>query len=167
MNSVINNIIYMCVVLASVIIIAYNIYAISTRGKTINSKPQISMPNTVLTGAYNMVVSDQNGSLSTIAFPQGIILPWSSSGAVPYGWALCDGSVHNNVKTPDLRGRFLLGSNPISNPNTKDILKNTLPIAQNDTQVFGDFAVALLKNPPATATANDVAYYTVQYIMKL
>jgi hypothetical protein len=165
MNSDIkNNIIYMCIVLASVIIIAYNIYAISTRGKTTYSKPQISMPNTVLTGPYNMVVSDQNGSLSTIAFPSGIILPWTGVGAAPYGWAVCDGSVSGNVKTPDLRGRFLLGSNPTSNPNT-DIMKNGVVMNKNDPGVSLDFSVAADLTPPSSS--NDVAYYTIQYIMKL
>jgi hypothetical protein len=125
------------------------------------------MPNTVLTGAYNMVVSDQNGSLSTIAFPQGIILPWSSNGSIPYGWALCDGSVYNNVKTPDLRGRFLLGSNPISNANTKDTLSNGLPIPKINPQVSADFAVAVPSSSNSTPPPNDIAYYTVQYIMKL
>lgn len=166
MNSDIkNNIIYMCIVFACVIMIAYNIYAISTRNKTSYSKPQITMPNTVLTGAYNIVVTDQNGSLSTIGFPQGIILPWTGVGAVPYGWAPCDGNVYNNVKTPDLRGRFLLGSNPNSNANTTDILSNGSSIPQINGGVMDDFAVSQLSNPPTTA--NEIAYYTVQYIMKL
>ena len=39
-------------------------------------------------------------------FPQGIILAWFvTSGQVPAGWAICDGS----IGTPDLRGRFLRG----------------------------------------------------------
>jgi hypothetical protein len=41
------------------------------------------------------------------AFPKGIILPWNlQSGAVPEGWAICDGE---NNGTPDLENRFLLG----------------------------------------------------------
>ncbi|MEZ4362933.1 MAG: hypothetical protein R3B48_22265 [Kofleriaceae bacterium] len=40
-----------------------------------------------------------------LVMPQGAILMWRGS-SIPQGWALCDGT--NN--TPDLRGRFVLGS---------------------------------------------------------
>lgn len=40
------------------------------------------------------------------AVPRGIILHWyATSGAVPTGWAICDGS----NGTPDLRQRFVMG----------------------------------------------------------
>jgi hypothetical protein len=40
------------------------------------------------------------------AFPKGVILPWYvTSGSVPHGWAICDGT----SSTPDLRGHFLIG----------------------------------------------------------
>ncbi len=41
--------------------------------------------------------------------PLGGIILWSGS-TVPAGWALCDGSTQNGRVTPDLRGRFVLGS---------------------------------------------------------
>ena len=41
----------------------------------------------------------------------GTIIMWSSL-VPPAGWALCDGKVVNGVSTPDLRGRFILGSGP-------------------------------------------------------
>lgn len=51
-------------------------------------------------------------------FPKGIIMIWrpnSFSGTfpndIPIGWAICDGRIQNGVQTPDLRGRFVLGSN--------------------------------------------------------
>ena len=51
----------------------------------------------------NVVV---NGSISGYGtFPLGGIIMWSGA-TVPSGWALCDG----NNNTPDLRGRFVLGS---------------------------------------------------------
>lgn len=58
--------------------------------------------------------SSLSGNLSVVApgtisgygtIPLGGIIMWSG-GAVPDGWALCDGS----TGTPDLRGRFVLGS---------------------------------------------------------
>ena len=40
--------------------------------------------------------------------PNGVILMWSGSSTnIPDGWLLCDGS----NGTPDLRGRFIIGSN--------------------------------------------------------
>ena len=44
----------------------------------------------------------------TNAIPYGVIVAYYSSTNIPNGWALCDG----NNSTPDLRGRFILGSNP-------------------------------------------------------
>jgi microcystin-dependent protein len=40
--------------------------------------------------------------------PVGGIIMWSGA-TPPVGWALCDGNTSNGVKTPDLRGRFVLG----------------------------------------------------------
>lgn len=49
-------------------------------------------------------------------FVVGMILAWSPfAGAIPGGWALCDGSLANGQQTPDLRDRFVLaagGANP-------------------------------------------------------
>jgi microcystin-dependent protein len=45
------------------------------------------------------------------AAPVGAIVMWSGTSVDrPDGWALCDGSVVNGYKTPDLRGRFIVGS---------------------------------------------------------
>lgn len=47
-----------------------------------------------------------------IGVPIGCILMWSGDeGNIPAGWALCDGGTYNNKKTPDLRGRFIVGVN--------------------------------------------------------
>ncbi len=44
--------------------------------------------------------------------PLGGIIMWSGSlDAVPAGWALCDGRTSNGRTTPDLRGKFVMGSN--------------------------------------------------------
>jgi hypothetical protein len=41
------------------------------------------------------------------AFPTGVILPfYATSGKIPDGWAICDGTNH----TPDLRNKFLRGT---------------------------------------------------------
>ena len=41
--------------------------------------------------------------------PVGGIVAWSGANP-PAGWALCDGRVVNGRRTPDLRGRFILGA---------------------------------------------------------
>ena len=42
--------------------------------------------------------------------PLGGIIMWSGNKeSVPKGWALCDGGESNGYKTPDLRGRFIVG----------------------------------------------------------
>jgi len=49
----------------------------------------------------------QNAPESAPAVPTGVILLWSgSTGSVPSGWYLCDGT----NGTPDLRDRFIIGA---------------------------------------------------------
>ena len=73
---------------------------------------------TIANGPNNMVLTDEQGNLSSIQFPKGMIIAWKPSAGVPTtdppsGWAICDGSDN----TPDLRGRFLLGANPNGSKN--------------------------------------------------
>jgi hypothetical protein len=45
------------------------------------------------------------------AIPIGGIIMWSGTiASIPSNWRLCDGSTHNNITTPDLRNRFVLGA---------------------------------------------------------
>jgi microcystin-dependent protein len=45
------------------------------------------------------------------SIPIGGIIMWSGAGvSLPSNWKLCDGSVYGSITTPDLRGRFVLGS---------------------------------------------------------
>lgn len=72
--------------------------------------------------------------------PRGMIVIWNSSSSVPRGWAQCDGRTVNGFKTPDLRGRFVLGysafsgdvpNNPgVFNPDNRPYFVNTFPIGQ-------------------------------------
>jgi len=50
------------------------------------------------------------------AFVTGMIIMWSGAAdALPYGWALCDGT----KGTPDLRDRFIVGAGELHGLNTK------------------------------------------------
>jgi len=51
-------------------------------------------------------------SSSNDALPKKSIVMWGGNqNDIPFGWALCDGQTYNNILTPDLRGRFVLGYN--------------------------------------------------------
>ena len=66
----------------------------------------------VLEGYNNMVLTNPNGDLASIAFPKGMIIIWTGAiSDIPKGWAICDG----NNGTPNLKGKFLLGAN--TDPN--------------------------------------------------
>lgn len=56
--------------------------------------------------SLNVLYTDYSGKLGSIALiPYGTILMWTGTQAPP-GWAICNGLQN----TPDLRGRFILGS---------------------------------------------------------
>ena len=77
------------------------------------------------TNRNSILISDSNGNIKNLSFPQGLITPYynkinPNNPDLPPGWSLCDGS----NGTPDLRGRFILGagtgvnpSNAVFNPN--------------------------------------------------
>lgn len=60
-----------------------------------------------LTVNGNLSVNGTVGGYGTI--PLGGIIMWSGA-TVPAGWAICDGNTVNGRVTPDLRGRFILGT---------------------------------------------------------
>ncbi len=98
------------ILIAFIVVWAYNNY----------SKEGFSYRNTpaVLEGSNNMVLTDNNGNLSSIQFPSGMIMIWTKGlNNIPIGWALCDGT----QGTPDLRGKFLLGVN--TDPNTNAVFR--------------------------------------------
>ena len=55
----------------------------------------------------NLTVS---GTISGFGIaPVGTIIMWSQA-TIPNGWSLCNGQTVNGIKTPDLRGRFIVGA---------------------------------------------------------
>jgi|694.fasta_scaffold03093_3 hypothetical protein len=69
--------------------------------------------STYATKKSSILLTDENGMLKSLPFPKGLIMIWYNPGTtnptnadLSPGWALCDGS----GGTPDLRGRFVLGS---------------------------------------------------------
>jgi len=75
---------------------------------------------TLLPGYNNILLSDDNNTLSAINFPDGVIMMWSGSVTeIPKGWNLCDSS--NN--TPDLRAKFIVGANLEGATNNPELSK--------------------------------------------
>jgi hypothetical protein len=62
------------------------------------------------------------------AFVRGMIMLWSgSTGSVPDGWRLCNGS----NGTPDLRDRFVVGAGNLYNVNSKGGSKDAVAISHS------------------------------------
>ncbi|OGR63469.1 MAG: hypothetical protein A2X34_01405 [Elusimicrobia bacterium GWC2_51_8] len=53
-------------------------------------------------------------SLEESPIPKGTIVMWYPLGPVPDGWCLCDGRTCDGVKTPDLRNKFVMGTDNLS-----------------------------------------------------
>jgi microcystin-dependent protein len=59
-----------------------------------------------------------NKSYVDTSIPIGGIIMWSGTiASIPSNWKLCDGSTHNSIVTPDLRGRFVLSSTSPTSAN--------------------------------------------------
>lgn len=65
--------------------------------------------NPVLTIGSGGAMTAPGGFVGGGMVPIGTIVIWASTN-IPAGWALCDGSTVGTNQTPDLRGRFILGS---------------------------------------------------------
>lgn len=67
----------------------------------------LSNANLVVNGSINGSMTG-NGK-GTIPL-RGIIVWSGSQASIPPEWALCDGKEYNNIKTPDLRDKFIVGA---------------------------------------------------------
>jgi len=102
-------------------------------GKWISVNPLATDENDNVTATNNLTINNDvaiNGSIvnannATInantfvgngTIPIGGIIMWSGT-TLPSGWALCDGKTINGYKTPDLRGRFIVGMTNEDNQN--------------------------------------------------
>ena len=87
-----------------------------TGGLTVNGNTTLAGNTTFnndVTVSGGITVKDTGSFTGYGTIPVGGIIMWSGS-TVPDGWALCNGDVVNNLQTPDLRGRFVLGRNTIN-----------------------------------------------------
>lgn len=166
-------------------------FYISTREATIactkdpNKAIQISMNTTAgampavnLEGTAGLLedLSRQVNLLQAFGanFPRGTILAWyATSGSVPSGWAICDGS----NGTPDLRGRFLRGVggfSDVAQPGAgveKVSLKVQADPRRGSDKLWGDTPWKDAPNPARGEQIlefdNRPPFTNVLYIMKL
>lgn len=100
---------------------------------------------TIAPSSKKVVLADDLGNLhtATIPMPIGVIVMWSGTAAkIPDGWGLCDGTVQNGIKTPDLRGRFIVGASNVTAYNQATVYNagsGALDITSTSQYVFGNF----------------------------
>jgi len=122
----------------------------------------------------------------------GIILWYGDTNTIPGGWVLCNGTTNNNLTTPDLRNRFVVGAGAgsqyaVGNTGgldtvtltTNQIPSHTHNYTQGDRQTFGGHGVydnmwvgtgATLATTSAgggQAHENRPPYYALCYIMRV
>jgi len=65
-----------------------------------------------------------NATTGNGIIPIGGIIMWSGTESnVPNGWSLCDGRNENGRTTPDLRGRFIVGSGQYTSSDQRETVK--------------------------------------------
>lgn len=53
-------------------------------------------------------IDEKLGSMEGSSIPRGLIAMWNGT-QVPNGWALCNGQIVDDLQTPDLSGKFIVG----------------------------------------------------------
>ena len=86
-----------------------------TGGLTVNGNTTLAGNTTFnndVTVSGGITVKDTGSFTGYGTIPVGGIIMWSGT-TVPDGWALCNGQRANNMQTPDLRNKFVLGKNSV------------------------------------------------------
>ena len=74
---------------------------------------------------YDYLVISQSKVVKQVnaaPIPVGGIIMWSGNvNALPAGFALCDGQIHNSVQTPNLSDKFIVGASNTNGPPTTTV----------------------------------------------
>lgn len=92
---------------------------------------------------YNYLVRETNGSVTkqvnAAPIPQGGIIMWSGAvQSLPTGWNLCDGGTYNSVVTPDLKNKFIVGSNNTTGTPTTTVSGSAVSTGGDIAHSHGD-----------------------------
>lgn len=83
--------------------------AMSAEGTTIAESAKVDSLTVAGDAAVGSLAAGALDGLGTV--PLGAVILWyGKASEVPDGWALCDGTTVNGIQTPDLRGRFVVGT---------------------------------------------------------
>lgn len=89
-------------------------------------------------------IDEKLGSMEGSSIPRGLIAMWNGT-QVPNGWALCNGQIVDDLQTPDLSGKFVVGwqsgnedYNLIGNTGGQDKVTLTTPEIPSHVHNFAD-----------------------------
>lgn len=89
-------------------------------------------------------IDEKLGSMEGFSIPRGLIAMWNGT-QVPNGWALCNGQIVDDLQTPDLSGKFVVGwqsgnedYNLIGNTGGQDKVTLTIPEIPSHVHNFAD-----------------------------
>lgn len=89
-------------------------------------------------------IDEKLGNMAGSNIPRGLIAMWNGT-QVPNGWALCNGQIVDDLQTPDLSGKFVVGwqsgnedYNLIGNTGGQDKVTLTTPEIPSHVHNFAD-----------------------------
>lgn len=89
-------------------------------------------------------IDEKLGNMAGSNIPRGLIAMWNGT-QVPNGWALCNGQIVDDLQTPDLSGKFVVGwqsgnedYNIIGNTGGQDKVTLTTPEIPSHVHNFAD-----------------------------
>lgn len=117
--------------------------------RAINALPKsMETITSAITDLDTRVDGAEAAIIAIAAIPVGVIVMWSGTlGTIPSGWALCDGT----QGTPNLEGRFILGSGALAPPGLTGGNPNTGPgTPHSHTVTVGAHALTIGELPDLT-----------------
>ena len=121
---------------------------------------------------YNFLVQDSGNVVKQVnaaPIPQGGIIMWSGAvNSLPSGWNLCDGGTYNSVATPDLRNKFIVGSNNTSGTPTSTVSGSAVAsggdISHNHGGNAGSTTLSTAQIPSHTHTYKDSYFIEIHNV---
>jgi predicted acyltransferase (DUF342 family) len=105
--------------------------------------------------------------------PIGGIIIWNDASTIPPGYTICDGRTINDIVTPDLRGKFVIGYDASnSHLNAVDNSGGSFIIEDGDLPAYQyqfeneDISEYLLGGTPVIDASYSMPYYVMIYIMR-
>ena len=135
-------------------------YTIPNSGVTAGSYTN----SNITVGADGRVTAAASGSAATNIPLGGIIMWYGSTGTIPSGWSLCDGTTVNGYATPNLRDRFVIGAgNSYAVNATGGSTTDTVNISGSDTVNISASDNVTISGTTGTVQQTGGSAYTSMY----